>query len=97
MHWLTVILRLCSFINLNGSLKLFLRQHDQHRSAPPAERLAKAHINNTLSVCNHIYWATPRHQQHSAARMKVVSLLPSATELVCLVGGTDMLVGRSHE
>lgn len=29
--------------------------------------------------------------------MKVVSLLPSATELVCLVGGTDMLVGRSHE
>eukprot|EP00879_Flechtneria_rotunda_P017308 GHRR01018132.1.p1 GENE.GHRR01018132.1~~GHRR01018132.1.p1 ORF type:complete len:251 (+),score=99.96 GHRR01018132.1:251-1003(+) len=29
--------------------------------------------------------------------MKVVSLLPSATEIICLVGGTDMLVGRSHE
>lgn len=29
--------------------------------------------------------------------MKVISLLPSATEIVCYVGATDWLVGRSHE
>lgn len=29
--------------------------------------------------------------------MRVVSLLPSATETLCLVGGSDLLVGRSHE
>lgn len=29
--------------------------------------------------------------------MKVVSLLPSATELVCAAGGEGFLVGRSHE
>lgn len=29
--------------------------------------------------------------------MKVVSLLPSATEIVALVGGEHLLVGRSHE
>ncbi len=29
--------------------------------------------------------------------MRVVSLLPSATELLCEVGGEHMLVGRSHE
>lgn len=29
--------------------------------------------------------------------MRVVSLLPSATELLCLVGGQRLLVGRSHE
>jgi iron complex transport system substrate-binding protein len=29
--------------------------------------------------------------------MRVLSLLPSATELLCLIGGRDMLVGRSHE
>lgn len=28
---------------------------------------------------------------------RVVSLLPSATEALCLVGGREMLVGRSHE
>jgi ABC-type Fe3+-hydroxamate transport system substrate-binding protein len=29
--------------------------------------------------------------------MRVVSLLPSATETLCLIGGERMLVGRSHE
>ncbi len=29
--------------------------------------------------------------------MRVVSLLPSATELLCAVGGRELLVGRSHE
>lgn len=29
--------------------------------------------------------------------MRVVSLVPSATEVLCRVGGRDLLVGRSHE
>ena len=29
--------------------------------------------------------------------MRVVSLLPSATEMLCILGGEDLLVGRSHE
>ena len=29
--------------------------------------------------------------------MRVVSLLPSATEVLCAVGGESLLVGRSHE
>ena len=29
--------------------------------------------------------------------MRVVSLLPSATETLCHIGGESLLVGRSHE
>lgn len=29
--------------------------------------------------------------------MRIVSLLPSATEILCLIGGESLLVGRSHE
>lgn len=29
--------------------------------------------------------------------MRVVSLLPSATEIVCLLGASELMVGRSHE
>ena len=29
--------------------------------------------------------------------LRVVSVLPSATEMLCLIGGEHLLVGRSHE
>mmetsp|Transcript_41893 Transcript_41893/g.98170 ORF Transcript_41893/g.98170 Transcript_41893/m.98170 type:complete len:403 (-) Transcript_41893:313-1521(-) len=33
----------------------------------------------------------------NARRVRVVSVLPSATEMLCAIGGEQLLVGRSHE
>ncbi|UYV13727.1 MAG: ABC transporter substrate-binding protein [Phycisphaera sp.] len=37
------------------------------------------------------------HPSHLPKAPRVISLLPSATEILCLVGGDHLLVGRSHE
>ena len=33
----------------------------------------------------------------SCAPLRVISLLPSATEIICTAGASDLMVGRSHE
>lgn len=40
---------------------------------------------------------TSQPRSPNAGRPRVVSLLPSATELLCLADGESLLVGRSHE
>lgn len=41
--------------------------------------------------------AAKRLLTKSAKGMRVVSVLPSATEILCSIGGNHLLVGRSHE
>src|ERR1700679_2348865 len=37
------------------------------------------------------------NRQSRQLRMRIVSMLASATEIVCALGAGEMLVGRSHE
>lgn len=45
----------------------------------------------------HSYHLHSQFQTPHSTAMRIVSLLPAATEWVCAFGGQDQLVGRSHE
>ncbi len=51
----------------------------------------------TLQICHNVRMMNHNQTPHSESAMRIVSLLPSATEIVCSLGLRDQLVGVTHE